>query len=153
MRLGKDKKRKLADLLAKQRAAPTGTSLSIPLAPSTSAAPAPTAGELMGLLAVESDDEDTCTGLVFKRRRVGASAVPSASVSAVAPTFIDHPPSASSPLPVVTLKGGGESATRNQETNSPKPLPLLLRQALSRFQSCEADGLYDNLLQERVVKF
>jgi len=38
--LSEDKKRKLADLLAKQRAAATGTSLSIPLAPSTSTAPA-----------------------------------------------------------------------------------------------------------------
>ena len=103
-------------------------------------------------MAVESDDEDTCTGLVFKRPRVGASAVPSTSVSAGAPTFIDHPLSASSPFPAVALEGGGESATRSQETDSPMPLPLLLRQALSRFQSCEAEGLDDNLLQECVAE-
>ena len=36
----KDKKKKLANLLAKQRAAATGASLSMPLAPSSSAAPA-----------------------------------------------------------------------------------------------------------------
>jgi len=63
-----------------------------------------------------------------------------------------HPPSASSPLPAVALEGEGESATRSQETDSPTPLPLLLRQALSRFQSCEAEGLDDNILQERVAE-
>jgi len=41
MRLNEEKKRKLADLLAKQRAAAAGTCLSIPLAPSTSTIPAP----------------------------------------------------------------------------------------------------------------
>jgi len=159
MRLSKDKKKKLADLLAKQRAVATGTSLSIPLAPLTSAAPAsqptnpaPTVVELRGVLVVESDDEDTCTGLVFKRPRVGASVVPSASVSAGTPTFIDHPPSASSPLPTATLEGGGESVTKSQESDSPPPLPLLLRQALSRFRSYEAEGLDDNLLYERVAE-
>ena len=158
MRLSEDKKRKLADLLPKQRAATIRTGLSIPLAPSTSIAPtsqptnpAPTVGELRRVLAVESDDEDTCIGLVFKRPRVGTSVVPSASVSAGAPTFIDHSPSASSPLPAAALEGGGESATRSQEMDSPTPLPLLLRQALSRFQSCEAEGLDDILLQERVA--
>jgi len=83
---------------------------------------------------------------------VGVSTVPSASVSAGAPTFIDHPPSASSSLPVAALEGGGESATRSQETDSPTPLPPLLKQALGRFQSCEAEGLDDNLLQNRVAE-
>jgi len=40
MGFNKDKKKKLADLLAKQRAAATGASLSMPLAPSSSAVPA-----------------------------------------------------------------------------------------------------------------
>jgi len=89
MRLSKDKKKKLADLLAKQRAAATGANLSIPLTPSSSVAPAsqptnpaPTAVEFRGRVAVESDDEDTCTKLVFKRPRVGTTVPPSASVSA-----------------------------------------------------------------------
>jgi len=69
MGLNKDKKKKLAYLMAKQRVAATGASLSTPLTPSTSAAPAshptnpaPTAVELRGVV-VESDDEDTCIGL------------------------------------------------------------------------------------------
>ena len=59
MRLNEEKKRKLADLLTKQRAATKGTCLSIPLAPSTSTVPtpqpldsAPIVGELRGVLAV-----------------------------------------------------------------------------------------------------
>jgi len=83
MRLNDDRKRKLVDLLAKQRAAATYSCLSIPLAPSTSIVPAPQpinpapiASELRGVLAVESDDEDTCTGLVRKQPREGVSTVP-----------------------------------------------------------------------------
>jgi len=139
MRLSEDKKRKLAGLLAKQRAIATGTSLSIPLAPSTSTAPtsqpinsALAASELRGVLAVESDDEDTCTDLVYKRPRVSVSTMPSTSVSAGASTFVDHPPSASFPLPAA-LEGGKGSATRIQGTDSPIPLPPLFRQALRHF--------------------
>jgi len=133
MGFNKDKKKKLAELLAKQRAAATGASLSTPLAPSSSAAPASqptnlalTAFELRGGVVIESDDEDTCIGLVFKRLRVGVTVAPSASVSTGTSTFIDHPPSASSPLQVVALEGGGESAPGSQETDSSSPLPLLL---------------------------
>jgi len=113
----KDKKKKLADLLAKRRAAAAGANPSTPLTHSSSAAPAshptnpaPAAIELTGAVAVKSDDEDTCTSLVFKRPRVGETVAPSASASARTPTSMDHPPSASSPLQVVALEGGGESA-------------------------------------------
>jgi len=80
------------------------------------------------------------------------TAAPSASVSAGALTFLDHPPSASSPLPVVALEGGGESAPEGQETDSFPPLPSLLKKALSRFQSREVEGLDDNILRERVAE-
>jgi len=69
----------------------------------------------------------------FKRPRVGVIAMPSAFVLTGAPTFIDHPLNASSPLPAVALEGGGESAPGGQETDSSPPLPLLLKRALSRF--------------------
>jgi len=71
---------------------------------------------------------------------------PSASASAGTPTFMDHPPSASSLLQVVALEGGGESAPGGQETPSSLPLPWLLQKALSRFQSQEVEGLGNNLL-------
>jgi len=132
MGFNKDKKKKLPDLLAKRRAAATEASPSTPLTPSSSAAPAfhptnPTlvVVELEGAVAVESDDEDTCTDLVFKRPRVGETAAPSTSAFVRTPTFVDHPPSASSPLQVVALEGGGESAPEGQEMPSTSPLPLL----------------------------
>jgi len=125
MRFNEDKKSRLADLLAKQRAAAARKSLSAPLAPFASIVPATqpmnpalAATEFRGVLAVESNDEDTYTGLVHKRPRVGASMVPSPSASAGAPTFVDHPPSTSSPFPAV-LGGGEGSATRNQILGTP----------------------------------
>jgi len=83
---------------------------------------------------------------------VGATATPFASVSAGAPTFIDDPPSASSLLPAVALEGRGESAPEGQETDSSTPLPLLLKKVFSHFQSCEVEGLDDNLLWECVAE-
>jgi len=69
----KDKKKKLADLLAKRRVAAAREGTSTPIAPSISATPAPqlidpapAIGGQRGVVAVETDDEDTCTGLVFK---------------------------------------------------------------------------------------
>jgi len=143
----KDKKKKPADLLAKRKAAATGANLSTPLTPSSSAALASqpinlarAAVELRGAVAIESDDEDTCPGLVFKRPRVGMTMAPSASASAGTLTFMHHPPCASSPLQVVSLEGGGESAPGGQETPSSSPLPLLLQKVFSRFQSQEWKG-------------
>ena len=59
-----------------------------------------------GVVVIETDDEETCTDLVFKRSRVGGAVAPSNSASGGPPTFMDHPPSASSPLPLVVHKGG-----------------------------------------------
>ena len=84
MSFNNDKKKKLADLLAKRRAAAVGEGTSTPVAPSTSATsapqpinPAPAAVERRGVMVVESDDKEMCTGLVFKRPRVGKTATPS----------------------------------------------------------------------------
>jgi len=105
MGLNKDKRKKLADLLAKRRAAAARAGTSTPTTPSTLATPAPqpidpapVVGGQRGVVAVETDDEDTCIDLVFKRQRVGEVVAPSTSVSGGTPAFIDHPPSASSPL-------------------------------------------------------
>ena len=97
------------------------------------------------VLAVESDDEDTYTGLVRKRLRAGVSIVPLASGFVGAPAFADHPPSASSPF-LAASEGGGGSATRSQETDSPTTLPPLFKQALNYFRSCETEGVDENFL-------
>jgi len=90
MGFNKYKKKKLADLLAKRRAATSATPAPQPIDP------APAVDGQRGVVAFETDDEDTCTGLVFKRQRVGEAVAPSASASGGTPTFMDHPPSASS---------------------------------------------------------
>jgi len=134
MGFNKDKKKKLADLLAKRKAAAAGAGPSMPVAPSTSTTPAPHPTEpapavdrQAGVVAVESDDEDTCTGLVFKRQRVGGVVTPSTSAFGGTPTFMDHPLSASSSLQVVVHEGGGESALEGQDMPSTSQLTLLLQ--------------------------
>jgi len=74
MGFNKDKKKKLDDLLAKRRAAAAEMGMSTPIAPSTSTTPspqpidpAPAVDGQRGVVVVETDDEDTCTNLVFKR--------------------------------------------------------------------------------------
>jgi len=158
MAFNNDKKKKLADLLAKRRAAAAGEGSSTPIAPSTSTTsalqpinPAPAAIELGGVVVVESDDEDTCTGLVFKRPRAGETATPSASVSGGTPAFIDHPPSTSSPLQVVAIEDGGENVPEGRETPSTSQLPLLLQRLFDHFQDKEVvESLSGNFTQDRV---
>jgi len=83
-------------------------------------------------VAVEIDDEETCTDLVFKRSRVGEVVAPSTFASGGTAAFMDHPPNASSPLPFAMHEGGGESAPEGQEMPSTSPLPLLLEKIFSR---------------------
>jgi len=55
-----------------------------------------------------SEDEDTCLGLVFKRKRKADVVVPAPSGSdARAPSYKEHPPSASSPCDIVVHEGRG----------------------------------------------
>jgi len=159
MGFSNDKKKKLIDLLAKRKATAIGKDTSMPIAPSTSVVPTPHPTEpasvvdkLEGVVAVDTDDEETCIGLVFKRSKVGEVVAPSTFASGGTPAFMDHPPSASSPLPLVVHEGGGESAPEGQEMPSSSQFPLLLQRILSRFQDqVVVEELSDNLLQDRVV--
>ena len=85
MSFNKDKKKKLANLLAKRRTAAAGVGTSTPRTPPTSATsalntnvPAPVDDRQKGVVVVDSD---TCTGLVYKKQRVGEAVVPSPSAS------------------------------------------------------------------------
>ena len=159
MGFSNNKKKKLVDLLDKRKAAATEEGTFMPIAPSTSAAPAPCPTELApsinrpeGMVAVDTDDEETCTDLVFKRSRVDEVVAPSTSASGGLPTFMDHPPSASSPLPLAVPEGGGETVPEGQEMPSTSPLPLLLQQIFSRFQVQEVvEDLSGNLLRGCMV--
>ena len=64
----------------------------------------------MVAVVVDSEDEDTCISLVFKRPRVGEAATPSHSVSGgLTSVFRDNPPSASSPHDLIVHEGEGET--------------------------------------------
>ena len=56
--------------------------------------------------ATASEDEDTCSGFFFKRKRKVNVAVPANSASD-APSFREHAPSVSSPRDLVVQEGGG----------------------------------------------
>ena len=159
MGFNKVKKKKLADLLSKWRAAAAGAGPSTPVAPSTSATsaphptePAPAIDRQAGVVAIESGDEDTCTSLVFKRQRVGEAVAPSASASGGTLAFIDHPLSASSPLHLVVHEGGGESALEGQEMPSTTQLPVMLQRLFNCFQDKEVlESLSGNLSQYHII--
>ena len=52
-------------------------------------------------------DEDTCSGLAFKRKRKVDAAVPAKSASDDC-ACREHPPNASSPRDLMVQEGGGE---------------------------------------------
>jgi len=113
--------------------------------------PAPVVDRQKGVVAVNSDDEDTYTGLVFKRHRVGEVVVPSPSAYGGTPTFRDNPPSASSPCQLVVHESARESAPEAQHVPSAPKLPTLLQQILKRFQDKEVlESLGGNLFQDRI---
>ncbi|KAK7342266.1 hypothetical protein VNO80_25212 [Phaseolus coccineus] len=131
MVLSADKKKRLADVLSRRNA-----SGSAPAGPSSPAGAAlePIAEKSKKAAPVEvSDDEDTCSGLVFKRKRVGTAAEVSSATEGHPSSFREHPPSASSPPePILTLEGGGESAPPSGQMPSAPELPSLLQRSLAQ---------------------
>jgi len=161
MGFNKDKKKKLADLLAKRRAAAAGVGTSTPgdPAPLTTFVPhpnepTPVDDRQKGVVAVDLDDEETCTGLVFKRQRVGEAIASFPSASGGTPTFRDNPPSASSPCQLVVHEGAGESVPEAQQVPFAPELPMLLQQILKHFQDKEVlESLGGNLFQDHIVHY
>jgi len=136
MVLDVERRNKLAALVARRRAtlADAGTSTPAGLPPVATSAPishepAPIDHGQQGVVeATASEDEDTCTGLVFKRKRAGDDVAPSHSASdGHAPSFRENPPSASSPRDLIMLEGGGESAPGGDQGMPPTAnLPAFL---------------------------
>jgi len=112
MVLNTEKRRELAVVSLQLKAAPGPSTADAP-APATStpgpSAPTPIDQRQKGVAeAAASEDEDTCSGLVFKRKRKVDAAVPAASgLNDRAPSFREHPLSASSPRDLVVQEGGG----------------------------------------------
>jgi len=118
MVLNAEKRNKLAELVAHRKDAQpdAGTSAPANTPPAAASVPnshgsAPIDNKQKGVV-VESDleDEDTCTGLVFKRQRMDDVMVPSHSAcDGHAPSFGDNPPNASSPRELIIHEGGGRA--------------------------------------------
>lgn len=105
--------------------------------------------------ATASEDEDTCSSLVFKRKRVADVAVPAQSASdGCASSFKENPPSASSPCDIVVHEGGGETAPGGDHSAPPAvELPAFLQEALQSFQDREMmESLSEDPLQGHAAK-
>ena len=114
MVINAEKRRMLAEAAAKRKASvgPSDIDVAAPAGVATVAifAPSPTDLRQKGAIeATASGDEDTCSGLVFKRKKGADVAVPVHSASdGCASSFRENPPSASSPRDLVVHKGGGK---------------------------------------------
>ena len=98
-------------------------------------------------MAIDSEDEDTEEGLVFKRPRVGVVATSLSATEDHPLSFRDNPPSASSPR----ARRRGESAPGGDQVPPAPELPAILQHALKCFQEKEAaEALGGDLLREHM---
>jgi len=145
MVLNEEKRRMLTEVASKRKAGagPSDADASTPIdgPPTTTSTPSPSAPAPVDLRqngiveATASEDEDTCSGLVFKRKKGADVAVPGHSASDDrAPSFRENLPSTYSPRDMVVHEGGGESATRGDSDAPPTgELPAFLQPALQSF--------------------
>jgi len=121
MVLNAEKRRHLAEMALRRKATPdpsdASASASADALTAAISAPSPSAPALLdhrkkGVVeATASEDEDTCSGLVFKMKRTTDPAVSVHSTSdSSAPSFRENPPSVSSPRDIVVHECEGESA-------------------------------------------
>jgi len=84
-----------------------------------------------------SEDEETCYGLVFKRKRTDAAAISVHSVSDDrAPSYRDFPPSPSPPRDIAVQEGRGESSSEEDQWDpSSDPTSFLQRVLLLLIKS------------------
>jgi len=146
MVLDTEKKRKLGELVARRKDALADASTSTPAgtpppATSTPISPEPTPIDQRqkGVEeATASEYENTCIGLVFKRKRTADVVAPSLSASdGHAPSFRENPPSASSPRDLMVLEGGGRLPLGVITTH---PLLLICQPSSSRPSSASKTG-------------
>jgi len=147
MVLNAKKRRQLAEIALKRKAAP---------GPSTADAPIhPVDQRQKGVAeATATEDEDTCLGLVFTRKRKVDVAVPTNLASDNrAPSFRENPPSASSPHDIVVHESGRESASGGDHGTPPVDLPAFLQWALQSFQDRERiESMDEDPLQKHATK-
>jgi len=99
-----------------------------------------------------SEDGETCSGLVFKRKRKAdvAILVPSDS-NGRAPSYMECPPCASSHRDIAVHEGRGESASEGHQWDSSADLSTFLQKVLhstrikERLENLEEDPLLDDV--------
>ena len=104
---------------------------------------------------VPSKDEETCSGLVFKRKRKADTAIPMPlDLDGRAPSYRECPPSASSPCDIVMQEGRGESASEGDHWDSSTDLSSFLQKILhsarvkERLENSEEDSLTEHMSRQ-----
>jgi len=112
---------------------PSAPIVAVPLA-AVQASPAPTPLEKgKGVVEIASN-KDSVEGPVFKRRRAMVTVTSHSTTEGRPSSFMEHPPSASSPRGPLAIEGGGESAPEHGHTPPAPKLPAILQHALQGFQ-------------------
>lgn len=103
---------------------------------------------------VPSGDEETCSGLVFKRKQKGADATSAHSISDdQAPSYWDFPPSVSPPHDIVVQEGRGESDSEEDQWDpSSDPAFFLQRMLLSSKVRGRLENLEESPLMEHPTR-
>jgi len=106
-----EKRRQFVVVALQLRVAPGP--FAVATSPPSPSAPVPVDQRQKGVVEVAaSKDEDTCSGLVFKKKRKVDVVIPvTLGSDDRAPSFREHPPSASCPCDLVLQEGRGESAS------------------------------------------
>ena len=118
--------------------APSAPVAAVPLAVvRASPAPAPLEKD-KGVVEIDSGDDDSAEGPVFKKRRVVVVTTSHSTTIGRPASFRDHPPSASSPHGLLALEGDGESAPRNEQIPPTHKLQVVLQRTLKIFEERKA---------------
>jgi len=160
MVLNEEKRARLADALARRLGAMSDAGASVPSAPIVAVplaivqdlpAPAPLEKN-KGVVEINSEDEDSREGVIFKRRRVVAVTTSHSATSNRPSSFWDQPPNAFSTRRLLALEGGGESAPAIDQTPPAPELPSVLQHALKIFQEKRAaEDLDEEVIRERMA--
>jgi len=109
----------------------------------------------MVLEVAPSEDKETCSDLVFKRKRKVDAAIPMPSNSdSRAPSYKECPPSASSPCNIAVHEGRGESASEGDQWDSSTDLSSFLQKVLhstrikERLENLEEDPLLKHVSRQ-----
>jgi len=101
-----------------------------------------------------SEDEETCFGLIFKRKRTDVAEVSVHSALADrAPSYRDFPPSPSPPHDIAVQEGRGESASEGDQWDpSSDPTSFLHKMLLSSKIKGRLENLEEGPLMEHATR-